>query len=62
MYNREVIGYSAGTNQDTAFVHHAFSIVNYNLHEFEIFHTDRGKEFNNLLIDDAVVTFDIRFS
>src|SRR5699024_9368613 len=51
LYNREIIGYSAGPKKDAALVHRAFSTIRYNLYELEIFHTDRGKEFDNALID-----------
>lgn len=60
--NRGIIGYSAGTNKDAALVHRAFSTVQYNLHELEMFHTDRGKEFDNALIDEALQTFEIKRS
>jgi len=49
LYNREIIGYSAGSNKDVTLVHQAFSSVSYNLHVLEIFHTDRGKEFDKTL-------------
>lgn len=62
LYNREIIGHSAGPNKDAALVHRAFSTVKYDLHELEIFHTDRGKEFDNALIDEALETFGIERS
>src|SRR5690625_1395002 len=43
-------------------VHQAFSSVPYNLYELEMFHTDRGKEFDNSLIDQALETFGIERS
>lgn len=62
LYNREIIGHSAGPNKDAILVHQAFSSVPYSLHELRIFHTDRGKEFDNALIDDALETFGIERS
>ena len=62
LYNREIIGHSSGPNKDANLVHQAFSSVSYNLHELEIFHTDRGKEFDNELIDVALETFGIKRS
>lgn len=59
LYNREIIGYSAGQDKDTTLVHHAFSRVKYNLQELEMFHIGRGKEFDNALIDEALATFEI---
>jgi len=61
LYNREIIGHSAGPNKDAALVHRAFSTIQYNLHELEMFHTDRGKEFDNALIE-ALETFGIERS
>src|SRR5699024_11977037 len=49
-------------NKDAILVHQAFSSVPYSLHELRIFHTDRGKEFDNALIDDALETFGIERS
>ena len=42
LYNREIIGYSAGPNKTAALVQRAFAPVPYNLNRLEIFHTDRG--------------------
>lgn len=39
-----------------------FSVVRQNLQALEIFHTDRGKEFDNALIDDALNKFGIKRS
>jgi len=62
LYNREIIGHSAGPKKNAALVHRAFSTVRYNLHELEMFHTDRGKEFDNALINEALDTFGIKRS
>jgi len=62
LFNREIIGYSAGKNKDAALVYKAFSRVNTNLNNIKIFHTDRGKEFKNSLLDDALETFHIKRS
>ncbi|SFB39652.1 Integrase core domain-containing protein, partial [Lentibacillus halodurans] len=45
-----------------ALVQRAFSGVNDNLNRLELFHTDRGNEFKNKLIDQALETFDIERS
>ncbi len=59
LYNREIIGHSAGPHKDAALVHRAFATVNYNLNLLELFHTDRGSEFKNKLMDEALDTFGI---
>lgn len=62
LFNREIIGYSAGPHKDAELVHRAFASVKYNLNRLELFHTDRGSEFKNNLIDQALETFGIRRS
>lgn len=59
LYNREIIGYSAGPNKSAGLVQRAFSLVKHNLNRLELFHTDRGSEFKNKLIDEALETFGI---
>lgn len=58
----EVIGYSAGPYKSAELVQRAFASVKYNLHRLELFHTDRGSEFKNRLIDQALETFGIERS
>lgn len=47
LFNREIIGYSAGRNKDALLVNRAFTKVNTSLNNIQIFHTDRGNEFKN---------------
>lgn len=62
LYNREIIGYSAGPHKSAELVQRAFASVKYNLHRLQLFHTDRGSEFKNKLIDQALETFGIERS
>ena len=62
LYNREIIGYSSGARKDAALVHAAFATVNANLARIRMFHTDRGSEFDNTLIDGILDTFNIKRS
>lgn len=62
LYNREIIGYSAGKHKDAQLVHQAFSSIKGSLHKLSIFHTDRGCEFKNIVIDDVLETFEIKRS
>ena len=62
LYNREIIGHSAGPHKTAALVQRAFASVPYNLNQLELFHTDRGTEFKNELIDDALDAFGIKRS
>lgn len=59
LYNREIIDYSSGPNKTAALVQRAFASVPYNLSELQLFHTDRGNEFKNQLIEAILQTFGI---
>lgn len=62
LYNREIIGYSAGLHKDSSLVYKAFASIKGDLRRIQLFHTDRGSEFKNKLIDDALKTFHIQRS
>ena len=62
LHNKEVIGYSAGDKKDATLVYEAFLSCPYPLTEIQIFHSDRGNEFKNKLIDDVIETFGIKRS
>lgn len=59
LHNREIIGYSAGKNKDAILVSKSFATVKTNLNTIQIFHTDRGNEFKNQIIDETLETFNI---
>ena len=59
LFNREIAGYSAGSRRDAALVHTAFAKIKTNLSDIHVFHTDRGSEFDNTLIDELLDTFGI---
>lgn len=58
LLNREIIGFSAGPNKTALLIKQAFQTINGNLKDIQIFHTDRGHEFKNLLIEDTFKTFE----
>lgn len=62
LYNREIIGYSAGPHKDAGLVYQALSTIKADLRQIHLFHTDRGKEFKNKIIDEALETFEIKRS
>ncbi|UVJ00257.1 IS3 family transposase [Staphylococcus aureus] len=62
LFNREIVGYSAGKNKDANLVSKAISRINHNLEQIKLFHTDRGKEFDNHLIDEILETFKLKRS
>ena len=62
LYNREIVGYSCGKHKDAKLVYEALATVKINLNKLNIFHTDRGSECKNYLIDDLLKEFHIRRS
>ena len=55
LFNREIIGYAAGKNKNAE----PFGRIKTNLNNINIFHTDRGNEFKNKIIDEVLTTFNI---
>lgn len=62
LFNREIIGYSAGKHKTAELVKQAFMTVEGNLSDIHIFHTDRGNEFKNRTIEELLETFDMERS
>ncbi len=62
LFNREIVGASAGPNKDAALVYKALSSIKGNLTNVQLFHTDRGSEFDNKLMTEATETFGIQRS
>jgi transposase InsO family protein len=62
LFNREIIGYSAGIYKDAPLVYRAFASIKTNLKNICLFHTDRGNEFKNKLIEEVLQTFEIKRS
>lgn len=62
LYNREIVGYSAGDRKDAALVQRAFATVKKPLETVKLFHTDRGSEFKNVGIDELLYTYNIQRS
>ncbi|MGA3603276.1 IS3 family transposase [Lysinibacillus agricola] len=62
LFNREIIGHSAGANKTVELVYQAIASIQANLNDVKMFHTDRGKEFDNKLISESLETFGIQRS
>jgi putative transposase len=60
LFNREIVGYSAGAHKTAELVQQAFSRVKGNLSKIQMFHTDQGSEFNNHLMANALKAFGIQ--
>ena len=62
LYNREIIGYSAGEDKTAELVKAAFQSVEGSLEDIRLFHTDRGNEFKNQTIEELLEIFHIKRS
>lgn len=62
LFNREIIGHSCGPSKDAQLVKRAFQQVGYPLTKVQLFHTDRGKEFDNQTIEEILNAFEIERS
>jgi len=62
LFNREIVGYSAGSRKNAELVYEAFLNSKVNLSKIKIFHTDRGSEFKNKIIEEVLNTFEIKRS
>lgn len=51
LYNREIVGYSAGKEKDGELVRAAWLTIKEDIRNVSFFHTDRGGEFKNEEID-----------
>ena len=60
--NRGIAGHSAGRTRDAGLVLAAFATLDFPLTDVQVFHTDRGSEFDNTRIDELLDVFDIRGS
>ena len=59
LFNREIIGMSVGWHKTAELVRQAIQSIPYALTKVKMFHSDRGKEFDNQLIDELLDAFDI---
>lgn len=57
--NREIVGHSAGPRKDADLVGSAFSTLEFPISDIEVFHTDRGSEFDNAKIDELLDAFGV---
>lgn len=62
LYNREIVGHSAGSSKGAKLVKAAFATLEFPISDIEVFHTDRGSEFDNAEIDLVLETFGIERS
>ena len=59
LFNREIIGLSLGWHKTADLVKEAIQSIPYALTKVKLFHSDRGKEFDNALIDEMLEAFGI---
>ena len=60
--NRGIAGHSAGRTRDAGLMPAAFATLDFPLTDVQVFHTDRGSEFDNMLIDELLDSFQINRS
>ena len=60
--DRGIVGHSAGRTRDASLVLGAFATLDFPLTDVQVFHTDRGGEFDNTRIDEPLDVFDIKRS
>lgn len=60
--SREIVGHSAGPGKDARLVKSAFATLSFPISDIEVFHTDRGSEFDNAEIDLMLEAFGIERS
>ena len=57
--NREIVGHAAGARKDANLVKAAFATVAFPLFDIDVFHSDRGSEFDNAALDELFEVFGI---
>lgn len=57
--NREIIGSAVGKRKDAQLVKTAFFSVQSDLRRIKLFHTDRGSEFKNEVVENILTAFNI---
>ena len=60
--NRGIVGHSAGRTRDASLVLGAFATLDFPLTDVQVFHTDRGGEFDNTRIDELLRVFGVKRS
>lgn len=62
LFNREIVGHAVGEHKSAALVQEALSTIPYDCSKIQMFHTDRGKEFDNTDIEEFLSAFNIQRS
>lgn len=60
--NREIVERAASDRKDACLVKSAFATLDFPISDIEVFHTDRGSEFDNAQIDELLEVFGVRRS
>lgn len=62
LFNREIVGHAVGEHKSAELVQEALSKIPYDCSKIQMFHTDRGKEFDNTKIEEFLSAFNIQRS
>jgi len=60
LHIRKIIGSAVGRKKDAKLVRTAFYSVQVDMLKIGIFHTDRGSEFKNAVVDEIISIFGIK--
>lgn len=59
LFNRQIIGHSCGPHKTAGLILQAFNSIKVKLSCIQIFHSDRGKEFDNIILDKLLSIYGI---
>lgn len=57
LYNCDIVGHAASAHKDARLVKSAFATLDFSLGDIEVFHADRGSEFDSMAIDKLLDAF-----
>ena len=60
--NREIVEHAAGVHKNARLVKSVFATLDFPLGNIEVFHADRGSEFDSMAIDELLDFFCIKRS
>lgn len=62
LFNREIVGHAVGENKSAELIQEALATIPYDCSKIQMFHIDRGKEFDNTKIEEFLSAFHIQRS
>ena len=62
LFNREIVGHAVGEQKSAELVQEAIATIPYDCSKIQMFHTDRGKKFDNSEIEEFLSAFNTQRS